>query len=100
MMIHPGPDNQLDTSFQANQRYSVEFFWKESHAAAAPEQGLNALDAFEQAYVNVATCARRLSPETWPTASSTTEATRRTSSRPTRSQRGASGPAITSDSRY
>ena len=55
MMVHPGPFDQLDPSFQACQHYDVEFFGKESHAAFAPEEGINALDAFVQAYMNVAT---------------------------------------------
>ena len=55
MMVHPGPFDELDPSFQACQHFEAEFFGKESHAAFAPEEGINALDAFVQAYVNVAT---------------------------------------------
>ena len=55
MMVHPGPFDELDPSFQACQHFEVEFFGKESHAAFAPELGINTLDAFVQAYVNVAT---------------------------------------------
>ena len=55
MMVHPGPYDELDPSFQACQHYDVEFFGKDSHAAFAPEEGINALDAFVQAYVNVST---------------------------------------------
>jgi len=55
MMVHPGPDDELGPSFQACQQFEVEFFGKESHAAFAPDQGINALDAFVQAYVNVST---------------------------------------------
>jgi amidohydrolase len=61
MMIHPGseetpspgPNGMLDPSFQANQSFRVEYFGKESHAASDPQLGINALDAFVQAYVNV-----------------------------------------------
>lgn len=60
MMIHPGPDDQLDPSFQARESYTVEYFGKESHAAFAPEVGINALDAFVQAYMNVATLRQAL----------------------------------------
>ena len=49
----PEPDGMLDPSFQANYSFRVEYFGKESHAAFAPQVGLNALDAFVQAYVNV-----------------------------------------------
>jgi len=55
MMVHPGPYDELDPSFQACQHYDVEFFGKDSHAAFAPEEGINALDAFVQAYVNIST---------------------------------------------
>jgi amidohydrolase len=55
MMVHPGPYDELDPFFQACQHFEVEFFGKESHAAFAPEEGINALDAFVQAYVNVST---------------------------------------------
>ncbi len=60
MMVHPGPDDQLDPSFQARESYTVEYFGKESHAAFAPEAGINALDAFVQAYLNVATLRQAL----------------------------------------
>ena len=63
MMVHPGPDNTLDPSFQARESYSVEYFGKESHAAFAPQLGVNALDAFVQAYMNVATLRQQLLPD-------------------------------------
>src|ERR671919_1590198 len=52
MIIHPSPRDQLDPSFQARSSFTVEYFGKESHAAFAPEEGINALDAFVLAYVN------------------------------------------------
>lgn len=60
MMVHPGPANQLDPSFQANHSVAVEFFGKDSHAAFAPWEGVNALDAFVNAYMNVATLRQSL----------------------------------------
>ena len=62
MMVHPGPFNELDPSFQACQHFEVEFFGKESHAAFAPELGINTLDAFVQSYVNVATFRQAMVP--------------------------------------
>lgn len=62
MMIHPGPSDLLDPSFQANHSFTVEYFGKESHAAFAPQLGINALDAFVQAYVNVSTLRQALYP--------------------------------------
>ncbi len=60
MMVHPGPDNMLDPSFQANFSVTVEYFGKDSHAAFAPWKGVNALDAFVNAYVNVSTLRQSL----------------------------------------
>ncbi len=62
MMIHPGPNDQLDPSFQASKRVSVEYFGKDSHAAFAPWDGINALDAFVNAYMNVSTLRQSLRP--------------------------------------
>jgi amidohydrolase len=60
MMIHPAPYDELDPSFQANSVFVVEYFCKESHAAFAPHLGVNALDAFVQAYMNLATLRQQL----------------------------------------
>lgn len=60
MMVHPSPRDMLDPSFQARESFTVEYFGKESHAAFAPQLGVNALDAFVQAYVNVSTLRQSL----------------------------------------
>ena len=62
MMIHPSPLDLLDPSFQARSSFTVEYFGKESHAAFAPQVGVNALDAFVQAYMNVATLRQQILP--------------------------------------
>jgi amidohydrolase len=62
MMIHPGPEDTLDPSFQARTSFTVEYYGKESHAAFAPSHGLNALDGFVQAYMNVATLRQQMLP--------------------------------------
>lgn len=62
MMIHPSPRDQLDPSFQARSSFTVEYHGKESHAAFAPHVGINALDAFVQAYMNVATLRQQILP--------------------------------------
>ncbi|MGD2043455.1 MAG: M20 family metallopeptidase [Acidimicrobiia bacterium] len=62
MMIHPGPGDTLDPSFQARTSFTVEYFGKESHAAFAPSHGVNALDAFVQAYMNVSTLRQQILP--------------------------------------
>lgn len=60
MMVHPSTRDMLDPSFQARESFTVEYFGKESHAAFAPQLGVNALDAFVQAYVNVSTLRQAL----------------------------------------
>jgi len=55
MMIHPLAENLINKSFQSRQTFYVEYQGKESHAALAPHLGVNALDAFVQAYLNVST---------------------------------------------
>lgn len=60
MMVHPSTRDMLNPSFQARESFTVEYFGKESHAAFAPQVGINALDAFVQAYVNVSTLRQAL----------------------------------------
>ncbi len=55
MMIHPLPADIVDPAFLGVAHIEVEFHGKESHAAFAPQLGVNALDAAVQAYVNVST---------------------------------------------
>lgn len=62
MMVHPSPRDMLDPSFQARTSFTVEYYGKESHAAFAPQHGVNALDAFVQAYMNVATLRQQILP--------------------------------------
>ena len=62
MMIHPSPTDLVDPSFLAIAHIDVEFHGKESHAAFAPQLGINALDAAVQAYVNVSTLRQALYP--------------------------------------
>ena len=45
MMVHPGVDNTVTTQALACQSVEVEFFGKAAHAAAFPEEGINALEA-------------------------------------------------------
>ncbi|HEX6946433.1 MAG TPA: M20 family metallopeptidase [Acidimicrobiia bacterium] len=60
MMVHPSPTDTLDPSFQTRRTFRVEYFGQESHAAFAPHMGVNALDAFVQAYLNVSTLRQHL----------------------------------------
>ncbi len=62
MMIHPSPNDVLDPSVLGVRHVDVEFFGRESHAAFAPWEGINALDAAVQAYVNVSTLRQAMLP--------------------------------------
>ncbi len=45
LLLHPASENSLTKTGLAVNCYAFEFFGKTSHAAAAPEKGINALDA-------------------------------------------------------
>jgi amidohydrolase len=62
MMIHPSPLNVVDPNVIAVNHLDVEFFGKAAHASAYPHLGLNALDAFVQAYVNISTLRQHILP--------------------------------------
>ncbi|MBU1865261.1 MAG: amidohydrolase [Actinobacteria bacterium] len=62
LMVHPTPDDLVDPAELAIRQIDVTFHGKESHAAMAPELGINALDAFVQAYVNVSTLRQAMLP--------------------------------------
>jgi amidohydrolase len=62
MMIHPSPSDVVDPAFLGVAHIDVEFHGKESHAAFAPQLGVNALDAAVQAYVNISTLRQAMYP--------------------------------------
>jgi len=62
MMIHPSDDDTVDPNVLAVHHLIVEFRGKDAHAASSPWEGLNALDAFIQAYVNTATLRQAMYP--------------------------------------
>ena len=62
MMIHPAPLDVVDPNVIAVAHIDVEFHGKEAHASAYPQLGVNALDAFVQAYVNISTLRQALYP--------------------------------------
>jgi len=45
MMFHPATKNMVSRGSLASMRLHIEFFGKTSHAAASPQEGINALDA-------------------------------------------------------
>lgn len=54
LMVHPAPVDLVDPRMPAVAVIDVEFLGHPSHAAQAPELGVNALDAYVQAYTAVA----------------------------------------------
>lgn len=53
MMFHPAGKNMVLRPSLASSRLKVEFFGKASHAAAAPAEGINALDAMVLLFNNI-----------------------------------------------
>ncbi|MFC1903363.1 M20 family metallopeptidase [Chloroflexota bacterium] len=53
MMIHPGVADSAITYFLACQSLEVEFFGRPAHAAARPEEGINALEAMLQSFAAI-----------------------------------------------
>ncbi len=53
MMVHPSNGTDIYTKSLACRAFNIVFHGKESHAAANPEKGINALDAFVQFYISL-----------------------------------------------
>lgn len=62
LMIHPSPHDLVDPRLLAAQGMEVVFRGKESHAAATPHVGINALDAFVNAYNAISTLRQQFEP--------------------------------------
>ncbi len=60
MMVHPSPRDVVDAPCLAITHLEATFHGKEAHASAYPHRGLNALDAFVQAYVNISTLRQHI----------------------------------------
>jgi len=60
MMFHPASKNMTLRGSLASSRLALEFFGKASHAAAAPEEGINALDALILTFNNINALRSRL----------------------------------------
>jgi amidohydrolase len=53
MMVHPAPSEDMTPRVSAVSHFAVRYTGHESHAAAAPELGINAADAFTVAQVAI-----------------------------------------------
>lgn len=63
MMIHPGAKAMTTRGSIASNALSFEFFGKAAHAAAAPDLGINALDACIQTFNNINALRQHLPPD-------------------------------------
>jgi amidohydrolase len=62
MMVHPAPFDVLEPRVSAVAHIDVRYTGRESHAAAAPELGINAADAFTVAQVGIGLLRQHLRP--------------------------------------
>jgi amidohydrolase len=60
IMFHPSSTTLLASGSLASYRLNVEFLGKAAHAAAAPFEGVNALDALVQMFVNIGLLRQQL----------------------------------------
>lgn len=62
MMVHPSTHDVADPNVISVAHIDLLFHGKSAHASAYPWEGINALDAFVQSYVNVSTLRQQLEP--------------------------------------
>lgn len=62
MMVHPSTVDVVDPAVIAVAHLDIHYRGKTAHASAYPQQGINALDAAVQAYVNVSTLRQHIFP--------------------------------------
>ncbi len=60
LLVHPDNRTQVDNRSLALRKLTVEFFGKASHASAAPEKGINALNALILSFTNLAALSPHL----------------------------------------
>jgi amidohydrolase len=63
MMFHPASKNLVLRPSLASSRLKFEFFGKAAHAAAAPEEGINALDAMVLTFNNINALRQTFGPK-------------------------------------
>ena len=64
MMFHPGDETAIRTASLAATTCEVHFYGKSAHAAAAPEEGINALDAVIQTFNGINALRQHLRSDT------------------------------------
>ncbi|MEZ4674219.1 MAG: M20 family metallopeptidase [Caldilineaceae bacterium] len=63
MMVHPGSKAMTTRGTLASNKLRFEFFGKSAHAAAAPDLGINALDACIHTFVNINALRQHVTPD-------------------------------------
>lgn len=63
MMFHPATKNMVLRGSLASLRLNIEFFGKTAHAAACPQEGINALDAMILTFNNINTFRHYMQPK-------------------------------------
>ena len=63
MMVHPSSKGMIRRGSLASNKLELEFFGKSAHAAAAPDLGINALDACIQTFNNINALRQHLTPD-------------------------------------
>lgn len=63
MLVHPSNRTEMVKLALGMRELSVEFFGKASHAAASPEQGVNALDAVVLGYTGIGALRQQVRPD-------------------------------------
>lgn len=63
MMVHPASKNMVSRGSLASLRLNIEFFGKTAHAAASPQEGVNALDAMILTFNNINALRQHLEPK-------------------------------------
>ncbi len=63
MLVHPSNRTEMVKLALGMRELTVEYFGKASHAAASPEQGINALDAVVLAYTGISALRQQVRPD-------------------------------------
>jgi len=63
MMFHPASKNMVTRGSLASLRLQIEFFGKTAHAAASPQEGINALDAMILTFNGINAIRQHLEPK-------------------------------------
>ena len=63
ILIHPGGQTRVTSPFLAVDPLDFHFYGKSAHAAAAPEEGVNALDAVIQLFNGINALRQQLPAE-------------------------------------